>query len=345
LKTLFVHHSSPHHAINSGYNTILDYYPSSELVTGKSSVPYKIIKLISKLHSQKSGLYNSDSVQKDLELYFKLKQNINKDKIVHYLNGERDIRHIVNNKKRFKRTCFTATFHKPPAILDWRVVNPRYVCQLNGAVAVGENQVNYIKEKFKIENTVYIPHGINTNFFTPDRSQVKSNRLLFVGQHLRDFDALNYCVPRIAEKIKDLTVHVVLHKAYQKKINPHKAIKVFSNLSDRELKQQYQEASLLLLPMLNSTACNSILEALASGLPIITTSVGGNSKYLEATESTLVPASDFSALIEETIALLKDTSKQQKLSQLARAKATTYDWSIIAQQLQDFHSTLLKKIS
>jgi len=343
LKAFFVQHRSPHHAENSGYNRILNYYPNTETIDGKSKIPYKITKLIASFNSQKSGLYNTASVHKEFTLFKKLKASKEEQNLVHYLNGERDIRHVISKNNWFKNTRFSATFHKPPKVLDWRVSDIKYVKHLDGAVAVGENQVDYLKEKFKIKNVAYIPHGINTQFFTPEITLRKPNRLLFVGQHLRDFEALNYCLPRIAEKIKNLSVHVVVHPAYQKKVIAHNCISVFSDLADDALKKQYQEASLLFLPMLDSTACNSILESLACGLPIVTTDVGGNSKYLENTKSLLLPESDFDALIDETILLLNNESKIKELSLLARTKAMSYDWQLITKQMQEFHVSLFEK--
>lgn len=339
MKTLFVQHRSPHHAENSGYDRILNYYPNAETIDDNAQFPYKLAKLLAYFNNQKFGLYNTDSVFKEIALFKKLKAQ-SETNLVHYLNGERDIRHVVQNRNWFKNTRFAATFHKPPSVLDWRISKPKYVQLLDGAVAVGINQVDYLKERFKIPNVAYIPHGIDTRFFTSETTLRKTNRLLFVGQHLRDFEALNFCIPRIAEKIKDLSVHVVVHTAYQKKVDSHSCLTVYSNLNDYELKKEYQEASLLFLPMLDSTACNSLLESLACGLPIVTTNVGGNNTYLQGTDSLLLPKNNFDALIDETILLLNNESKIYELSLLARKKAMEYDWSVIAKQMKDFHTTL-----
>lgn len=340
LKTLFVQHRSPHHAKKSGYDSILNYYLNAETIGDNAQFPYKIAKLLAYFNSQKFGLYNTDSVYKEIALFKKLKALKSESNLVHYLNGERDIRHVIHNKNWFKNTRFTATFHKPPNVLDWRISKTKYVQLLDGAVAVGVNQIDYLKETFKIPNVAYIPHGINTQFFTPEIAHRRTNRLLFVGQHLRDFEALNFCVPRIAEKIKDLSVHVVVHSAYQKKIFAHDCVTIYSNINDDDLKREYQEASLLFLPMQDSTACNSLLESLACGLPIVTTNVGGNAKYLENTNSLLLPENNYEALIEETILLLNNEFKINELSLLARKKAMDYDWSVIAKQMQSFHESL-----
>ena len=214
MKHIFVTHRSQHHAQNSGYSRLLDYFKNAEVISGKAEIPYKLAKTIAALANQNAGLYEASSVFKELELLKKLKTLSEEPSVVHYLNAERDIRRVVQSARAFKNTAFCATFHKPPEILEHRITKIAYIKKLNAAITVGENQVAYVKEKYKIDKVEYIPHGVDTNFFKPQRSLMQPNTLLFVGQHLRDFEALNYCVPRIAEKVSNLKVNVVMHKAY-----------------------------------------------------------------------------------------------------------------------------------
>lgn len=340
MNTYFIHHRSTHHAKKSGYARLLDYYPDAKRIIGSPKIPYRLSKFLASWHDQEAGLYNSDSVYKELELRKNLNRDTNAQKLVHYLNSERDIRHVVQRKSGRNDIRFCGTFHKPPEVLSTRISNVKYVSRLDGAVAVGANQVDYLKDCFKINNVKYIPHGIDTQFFYPNRSKRVPNRILFVGQHLRDFDALNYCIPILAERIKDLTVNIVLHQAYKKKVKQHSCISIFTALNDDILLSQYQEASLLFLPMLDSTACNSILEALACGVPIVTNTVGGNEKYLESTDSALLQRGDYDGLIESTHQLLQDHSELDRRSHLAIQKANAYDWKVIAQEIKNFHDSL-----
>jgi len=303
-------------------------------------MPYRLAKLIGNIVKQNSGLYDTASVLKDVELYRTLKKRKKQHKVVHYLNAERDIRYVVNNTRLFENTFFCGTFHKPKAILASTISDNNYLQKLNGAIAVGVNQVDFLKNWLDIENVKYIPHGVDTTFFTQDITKRKTNNLLFVGQHLRDFDALNYCVPRLAEKIKNLEVNVVLRKDFFKKINKHSSIKLHSNIDDNKLKAFYQEASALFLPMINSTACNSILEALASGTPIITTNVGGNEAYLKGTNNILVPMNDLDYLIEATITILNDESRMVAMSNSSRLKAQEFEWQKIAKEVSGFYDLL-----
>jgi len=340
LETIIVHHRSIHHAKNSGYGRLVDFMPNAQILNKRQLIPYRIAKFIGSKSNQNAGIYNSDSVLKEIELFKLLIKNRKESTVVHYLNGERDIRYAINNSRFFLKTKFCATFHKPPELLEQQISNKAYLEKLNGAIAVGANQVEFLKNWLNIDKVKYIPHGVDTDFFTPDASKVKNHTLLFVGQHLRDFEAFNYCIPRIADKIKELRVNVVMRKDFFKFITPHPSISLHSDVNDNELKEFYQEANLLFLPLLNSTACNSILEAMACGLPIITTDIGGNLGYLKNTKNVLAPKGDFNYLIDAALEILSNESKSLQMRENSRNKALELDWKNSAKEIRGFYKHL-----
>jgi glycosyltransferase involved in cell wall biosynthesis len=279
-------------------------------------------------------------VLKTIELYQLLKKHKGQKNIVHFLNGERDIRHLGFFKRKFPNTKFCATFHKPPEVLKETISNPKALQKLDGAVAVGANQVDFLKDWLQLGNVVYIPHGVDTEFFVPDVSKKKKNTLLFVGQHLRDFDTFNSTVPKLAKQIENLQINIVVHPAYINKIIPHRCINFLSDIKDDQLRSLYQEASLLYLPLLDSTACNSLLEAMACGLPIITTAVGGNADYLNNTLNVLVPSKSKKLLLSETKIILNH-SHLESIGISSRKRAEYLCWQNIAKEVMGFYNSIL----
>lgn len=339
MKIIYIHHRSKHHANNSGYSSLIDYI-EGEVVYGQTSFPYRVAKFLTSFFTQKKGIYNTDSLLKNIELYRLLKQHKNQNNIVHFLNGERDIRHLKFFKRKFPNTKFIATFHKPPEVLKKTIPNPVALRKLDGAICVGANQVDFLKEWLQLDALEYIPHGVDTTFFVPDTSRKKPNTLLFVGQHLRDFDMLNNTVPKLAEQIDNLQVKVVLHPAYKSKVSPHNCITVLTGVNDTRLRSFYQEASLLYLPLLDSTACNSLLEAMACGLPIITSAVGGNRVYLEDTFNVLIEKGDMESFINETLTCISDGPRLEKIGALCRDKAMALGWEKIAHAVHTFYKSI-----
>lgn len=340
MKPIIIHHRSSHHAKNSGYARLLDFIEATQIPSGKKVLPYRLAKLIGNSVKQNTGLYDTTSVLKDVELYQTLRRRKNQDNVVHYLNAERDVRYAISKAKNYRNTSFCGTFHKPQEILKKTITNTNYLQQLNGAIAVGVNQVDFLKNWLNNDNVRYIPHGVDTAFFKADYTKRKENTLLFVGQHLRDFEALNYCIPKIAERVKNLKVNVILRKDFIKKVTPHSSISMHSGINDNKLKCFYQEASVLFLPMKNVTACNSILEAMACGTPIITTNIGGNEAYLKGTSNILVPMNDLDYLIEATISVLNDESRIVAMSNSSRLKSKEFEWQKVSNEISDFYALL-----
>ncbi|TQD33816.1 glycosyltransferase family 4 protein [Haloflavibacter putidus] len=340
MNTIFIHHRSAHHAKNSGYSRLLDYFPNAKKIYGLESMSYKLAKTISRLSSKKAGLYDSSSVMKEYELYKSLQSAKKENVTIHYLNAERDIRYITKLYAGKKNFNFVGTFHRPPAILAQRIKNLNYLKQLDAAVTVGKNQVAFLQEWLNIEQVEYIPHGVDVNFFRPleDSSSRSFKKMLFVGKHLRDFDILNKTIKALLPNKKDLYLDVVVGKSYTKFIEKHERVTFYSNLNDLELKRKYQEADLLLLPLKDATACNSILEALACGKPIITSNVGGIPEYLNKTDNILCPPNDADAFVANSLELLYNDSKLSQLAIQSREKSLDYAWDKVALQIESFHN-------
>ena len=72
----------------------------------------------------------------------------------------------------------------------------------------------------------------------------------------------------------------------------------------------------------------SVIEAMALGLPIVSTDVGGLTFLIENDkDGILVPRQDAGAMVDSIIKLKSDTSLKNKLITNARSKVEKFDWS------------------
>ncbi|MGH2665098.1 glycosyltransferase family 4 protein [Flavobacterium sp.] len=77
----------------------------------------------------------------------------------------------------------------------------------------------------------------------------------------------------------------------------------------------------------------SIMEAMALGMPIVSTSVGGIPFLLKDTEEALLTKdSDAHAMTEAVIRLVEDFELNKKIISNARAKARRWDWTIVKKE-------------
>ncbi len=99
------------------------------------------------------------------------------------------------------------------------------------------------------------------------------------------------------------------------------------------------------LPSLAEGISNTILEAMACGLPVIATDVGGNSELIEAGKTgVVVPAGDVPAMAREIIALAKQREKARTMGLDGRKRVErTFSMTAMVKQYQDLYDRCLKR--
>jgi glycosyltransferase involved in cell wall biosynthesis len=149
---------------------------------------------------------------------------------------------------------------------------------------------------------------------------------------------LNWVIPKFLAYDKSLKIKVVGMPFALKKVTDAKNVIKLTGVNDTELLHLYQTSKVLFLPLVDGTACNSILEAMACGQPIVTNKVGGNEAYLEGTNSCF--ENDKEILFQEVINLLEDEKKQRSHSLKLREKALDYEWTVVAEKMESFHNKI-----
>jgi sugar transferase (PEP-CTERM/EpsH1 system associated) len=100
------------------------------------------------------------------------------------------------------------------------------------------------------------------------------------------------------------------------------------------------------LPSLSEGISNVILEAMASGLPVIATDVGGNSELVDAGNTgELVPVSDVEAMAQSIVGYARDQERARAAGQAGRAAVERqFSMTAMVQQYQGLYDRLLNKI-
>jgi glycosyltransferase involved in cell wall biosynthesis len=183
------------------------------------------------------------------------------------------------------------------------------------------------------EKILLFARGIDTERFHPDkRNGFFENRLslpaglklLYVGRVSREKNlrVLGEAFKGISRHRKDLTLIIVGDGPYLKEFRAWMADTpcVFTGyLEGDDLAAAYASADLFIFPSTTDTFGNVILEAQASGLPVVVSDVGGpQENILPGVTGVVVKADDTLALSEAVKDLLADPSRLREMGRAAR---------------------------
>lgn len=121
-----------------------------------------------------------------------------------------------------------------------------------------------------------------------------------------------------------------LHQIARELAIDHK-VEFVGRLDREEVVALYKTANVLLNASRIDNMPNSLLEALAGGVPIVTTNAGGIPHMVQHRETALlVEINDASAMAEATLSVLKDDQLRSKLIKNGLAEAKKYSWESVS---------------
>jgi len=179
-------------------------------------------------------------------------------------------------------------------------------------------------------------HGVDSGFFTPSAQGTRwaGFNILFCGKWLRDFEALERTVSKASVAHPQWRFHLVVPAGVRNverhyRLARHDSVQWYSGVSDETLRELYRQCQVLYLPLLDATANNAILEAMACGLPILTTDIGGIPDYLNETTATFI-SNDWIEGATEQLAWcqLNPTLLTEKAKRARRVAESELDWPI-----------------
>jgi glycosyltransferase involved in cell wall biosynthesis len=122
-------------------------------------------------------------------------------------------------------------------------------------------------------------------------------------------------------------------------------VSVYSGIDDIALRTMYQEADILLLPVLSATANNAVLEAIACGLPVVTTDLASLRSYLPDREAIMVRDNDPGHLVEALLTLYRNPGLRTEMAEAARRRALDLSWAKVAQEYASLYQELCGRSS
>jgi glycosyltransferase involved in cell wall biosynthesis len=336
-----VFHRIAHHAAHSGYAQIVDHLARRLPVR---RLPARVPGLLPRaaadelIERAEMSFYNRQSLGHEIAAAQCLLRH--RSQICHLLYGEDTYCHLatVSPALRLRRGRLVCTYHQPPAFFEAVVRTPdraRRLRQLSAIVVPSSAQAAYFGALVGDDRVFVVPHGVDTGFFRPPPFRPPSSgvRCVVVGSWLRDFALLGEVIERVRAVAGQVTFDVVAGDEARAHLEGRPGVVTRSGISDPELLSAYQQADLCVLPLLDSTANNSLLEALACGLPVVVTGCGGVCDYVDAQCAILTSPGEAGDMAEAILRLAADRSRRVEMGRASRRVATALDWEVGAERL------------
>jgi glycosyltransferase involved in cell wall biosynthesis len=127
-------------------------------------------------------------------------------------------------------------------------------------------------------------------------------------------------------------------------LNLEEHITFYGVKSREEVAELLRQADLLALPSLRENQPVAILEALASGLPVVASRIGGIPEVVNPDLGVLIEPGDVGSIANGLIAVMDhlDDYNSQEIARFARAN---YSYEVIGQKLNQIYTEVIQEYS
>jgi glycosyltransferase involved in cell wall biosynthesis len=198
-----------------------------------------------------------------------------------------------------------------------------------------------------------IPNGIDTEKFHPSENQdfTKPVRLLTVSRLIerKRVDLLIKAVYQIKKLGLDVRLNIAgegnLDRLLQKLAHELKitdSILFLGRISAEQMPQVYRDNDIFVMSSEHEGMSNAMLEAMASGLPIVTTRCEGVEELI-MDNGIVVEEAQANQIAEAIQKLAGDQRAYKKMSTAARKRSQEFNWKSVADKYIDSYRKVLKE--
>ena len=198
-------------------------------------------------------------------------------------------------------------------------------------------------------------NGVDEKIFSPIRSKEKLEKYVLYTGVLRArkglFDLIQ-CVILVKKIIPDIKFVIcgtgpLLQKLTEqvRSVGLEKQVIFLGRVDRKKLIQIYQNATIQVVPSIYEGLPTVLLEAMACGLPVVATNIGGNRDIISSNvNGLLVPPRSPEEMAQMIIMLWNDESLRKKIGDSARETILKkYTWDIIVNDFVNVYEGLLQK--
>ncbi len=198
-----------------------------------------------------------------------------------------------------------------------------------------------------------IPNGVNTDIFFPaEEEQIKEKFEIICVSRITPRKGIRFLIKALERFIIN---HPYVHLTIIGDGNERESLEnlvrglglshsvTFRGLIPHEqLPEEYRKADVFVLPSLNEGMSNTMLEAVASGLPIIATQTGGSDELVRnGVNGLIVKMQDSNDLTDKLSMLIEQEQLRKNMGRLSRELALTLSWESVAKQYVELYQEVI----
>lgn len=168
--------------------------------------------------------------------------------------------------------------------------------------------------------TVYIPNGVDTNIFKPNKKTNMKKVILSVGrlEKQKNYESLVRALSGIDVKLriigrgslKENLVNLAKERAVD--------LEIIDQVKNEELPKYYNQADIFVLPSLNEGFAKVLIEAMACRMPVVVSKVGGLREIIKDRVNGLFCTIYEDSIREKIIYLIDNQRKAESLARNGR---------------------------
>jgi glycosyltransferase involved in cell wall biosynthesis len=263
--------------------------------------------------------------------------------VLHVLYGDEQL-DLLLRWRALLRSRLVVSFHLPADRVSSRfeVIQAGLGKNIDAAIVLARNEISRFEKWIGAEKVIWVPHGIDTERFHPGNRKPGDHRirLLFVGDHMRDWNVIHRVIDEARYLDLPVDFHVVTRDHFLSHFTGCSNVTFHSGICETALIQLYQDSDALLVPLLNATANNAILESLACGTPVISTLVGGIPDYVTKKCGWLFPRGEVGPIMVLIRQLCANKAITDSRRRAARLQALRFDWREVAKRMSVIYSAV-----
>ena len=220
------------------------------------------------------------------------------------------------------------------------------------AVVVPTRFLQQVFGEFGIETRI-IPNIVDLDLFRPAQQVPQGPIHIVIARNLEHIYGIDIAIRAVAilrARTADVRVSIAGEGPQRQSLERLAAeeglascVRFTGSLDPTGIAALYREAHIALNPSRADNAPNSLLEAAACGLPIVSTNVGGIPYLVEHMRTAwLVPPEDPHAMAEGISRVLNDSSLREALRTNGLALARSCSWSEIGRQWIDLYRAVCR---